>query len=66
LEITDEYIFMEHCPLGSLEHYLGSLASAPVVEWTLQLCDALVYLHSMGWAHNQLHPSNILVADNGA
>ncbi|KAF8494797.1 kinase-like domain-containing protein [Gautieria morchelliformis] len=66
LEITDEYIFMEHCPLGSLDHYLASLADAPVVEWTLQLCDALVYLHSMGWAHNQLRPSNILVADNGA
>ena len=66
LEITDEYIFMEHCPLGSLEHHLGSRTNAPVVEWTLQLCDALVYLHSMGWAHNQLRPSNILVADNGA
>ncbi|KAF8498416.1 kinase-like domain-containing protein [Gautieria morchelliformis] len=66
LEITDEYIFMEHCPLGSLDHYLGSRTNAPVVEWTLQLCDALVYLHSIGWAHNQLRPSNILVADNGA
>ncbi|KAF8531151.1 kinase-like domain-containing protein, partial [Gautieria morchelliformis] len=66
LEITDEYIFMEHCPLGSLDHYLGSRTDAPVVEWTLQLCDALVYLHSMGWVHNQLRPSNILVADNGA
>ncbi|KAF8468750.1 kinase-like domain-containing protein [Gautieria morchelliformis] len=66
LEITDEYIFMEHCPLGSLDRYLGSRTNTPVVEWTLQLCDALVYLHSMGWAHNQLRPSNILVADNGA
>ncbi|KAF8531139.1 hypothetical protein JB92DRAFT_2853681, partial [Gautieria morchelliformis] len=49
LEITDEYIFMEHCPLGSLDHYLGSRTNA----------------HA-GWAHNQLRPSNILVADNGA
>ncbi|KAF8494798.1 kinase-like domain-containing protein [Gautieria morchelliformis] len=66
LEITNEYIFMEHCPLGSLDHYLGSRTNVPVVEWTLQLCNALAYLHSMGWAHNQLRPSNILVADNGA
>jgi serine/threonine protein kinase len=66
LEITDDYIFMEHCPLGSLDQYLKPRTNAPVVEWTLQLCDALVYLHSMGWAHNQLRPSNILVADNGA
>ena len=65
-DVTDEYIFMEQCPLGSLDRYLGPATNPPVVEWTLQLCDALVYIHSLGWAHNQLRPSNILVANHGA
>ena len=65
-DVTDEYIFMEQCPLGSLDRYLGPAINLPVVEWTLQLCDALVYIHSLGWAHNQLRPSNILVANHGA
>ena len=34
-EITDEYIFMDQCLLGSLDRYLGPSINPPVVEWTL-------------------------------
>ena len=58
-DVTDKYIFMEQCPLGSLDRYLGPAINPPATEWTLQLCNALIYIHSLGWAHNQLRPSNI-------
>lgn len=54
---------MKQCLLGSLDFYLGPPINPPVVEWTLQLCDALVYIRSLGWAHNQLWPSNIMHCD---
>jgi serine/threonine protein kinase len=57
---------MDYCPLGSLEHYLKPEMKPPVFEWTLQLCDALAYLHGLDCAHNQLYPCNVLVAGGGS
>ena len=65
-EITDDYIFMEQRLLGSLDRYLRPGINPPVIDWVHQLCEALVYIHSLGWAHNQLRPSNILVANHGS
>ena len=61
-EVTHHFIFMEHCPNGCLETYLKHEMKLPVREWAIQLSTALVYLHGLGWAHNQLFPCNILVS----
>lgn len=63
-EITGDYIFMEQCLLGSLDRYLRPGTHPPVIDWVNQLCEALVYIHSLGWAHNQLRPSNILLVNH--
>jgi serine/threonine protein kinase len=63
--VTDDFLFMEYHPLGSLEAYLKPDAQPPVLRWTIQLCSALVYLHDLGYAHNQVYPCNILVASGG-
>jgi serine/threonine protein kinase len=62
---TENYIFTEHCPLGSLEEYLQPDTIVPVVAWATQLCSALSYLRSEGFAHGRLVPSSVQVAEGG-
>jgi serine/threonine protein kinase len=63
--VTDDLLFMEYHSFGSLEAYLKPDIQPPVLRWTIQLCSALVYLHDLGYAHNQVYPCNILVASGG-
>jgi serine/threonine protein kinase len=63
--VTDCFLFMECHPLGSLEAYVKPNVCPPVLRWAIQLCSALVYLHDLGYAHNQVYPCNILVASGG-
>jgi hypothetical protein len=62
---TENYIFTEHCVLGSLNVYLRQDTIVPVIRWATQLCGALSYLHSEGFVHGNLIPSSVYVAEGG-
>lgn len=57
-------ILSEYAEKGSLEEFLGlagSLRVARVRAWTIELLDALRYLHDRGITHQDIHASNILL-----
>ncbi|KAH7386818.1 kinase-like protein [Phaeosphaeria sp. MPI-PUGE-AT-0046c] len=57
-------ILMEHANKSSLEEKLeddGTLAVAKVRSWTIELLEALDFLHRSGIVHRRVHPSNILL-----
>jgi serine/threonine protein kinase len=49
-------LLAEEIDLGGLNSPEGLL-----LHWAEDLCDALAVLHSQGWVHNDVSPSNILV-----
>lgn len=58
------YIIMEYVPQGSLTSLiddLGSLSEFDAKILTLQMLDALKYLHGKGIAHRDIKPDNVLV-----
>jgi serine/threonine protein kinase len=65
LAVTDDFLFMEYLPLGTLQDYLKPNIQYPVLRWSIQLCSALVYLHDLGYGHSQVFPCNVLVASGG-
>jgi translation initiation factor 2-alpha kinase 4 len=57
-------ILSEYANKGSLEEVLdmaGSLAVEKARTWTIELLDALRYLHDHGIVHQDLHASNIML-----
>ncbi|PGH06620.1 serine/threonine protein kinase [Blastomyces parvus] len=63
MEVTGEheaYIVMEYMPLGTLEQ-LGDLTPQNVVLLAYQVIDAILYIHTRGYAHRDIKPTNILV-----
>ncbi|KAI9341788.1 kinase-like domain-containing protein [Zopfochytrium polystomum] len=61
-------IALEYCGLGTLEDFLreGSDISLPQVNFTIvQLMRGLEALHSAGYAHLDIKPSNIMLGESG-
>lgn len=57
-------ILMEHANKGSLGEKLeddGQIAVAKVRSWTIELLEALDFLHRNGVVHKRIHPQNILL-----
>lgn len=57
-------ILMEHASKGSLGDKLeddGQIPVARVRSWTIELLEALDYLHRSGIVHKRIHPQNILL-----
>jgi translation initiation factor 2-alpha kinase 4 len=57
-------VLMEHANKGSLGEKLdddGELAPAKVRSWTIELLEALDYLHRNGIVHKRIHAHNVLL-----
>jgi len=62
-------VLSEFAEKGSLEEFLdiaGSLGVARARSWTIELLDALRYLHENGVVHEDIHPGNILLVRDSA
>ena len=56
-------IWMEHCDLGDLCHYMkdNRLSIDDIIALMKQLCDAVNYIHSEKVIHRDIKPANILL-----
>lgn len=64
-------LVMEYCPGGDLSKDIERrkqrrqpFNERDVVNWTIQLCHALEYIHKENIIHRDLKPANIFLADN--
>jgi serine/threonine-protein kinase len=67
-ENKQRFYAMELMPGGTLEDELkdkGRLSWEQVIEYGLQMCAALEYLHSKGVVHRDVKPSNFLKGNDG-
>lgn len=67
-ENKQRFYAMELMPGGTLEDELkdkGRLTWERVIEYGLQMCAALEYLHSKGVVHRDVKPSNFLKGNDG-
>lgn len=66
--ISDDGIYFDYHPHGSLRDYYKSLSSLPNIalrfRWCQQVIDALKYLHSKGIVHGDISARNILLSDS--
>jgi serine/threonine protein kinase len=62
------HIFTEFMPGGSILHLIkkfGSLSESVVRNYTRQMLNGLIYLHSKGIIHRDIKPANVLVDERG-
>ncbi|RFU35895.1 hypothetical protein B7463_g467, partial [Scytalidium lignicola] len=60
-------VLNEYAEKGSLEEFLdisGSLSVTRVRSWTIDLLDALRFLHDQGIVHEDIHAGNVLLLHN--
>lgn len=64
------YLVLEFCSMGDLYEAIrvgrGPLETEHVREFTLQLVDAVAYMHSKGLYHRDIKPENIFLAQDGS
>lgn len=63
------YIVMEYCPEGDLYEAIRAgqgPTPATVLQFMLQLIEAVEYAHSRGVYHRDIKPENILIASDGS
>ena len=66
VEGKDSYIVMEYLDGRPLSEVIGSgLAPEQVIDWSLQVSDALEYAHSQGLIHRDIKPENIVILPTG-
>jgi len=66
LEGTNSYIVMEYLEGHALSEIIGGgLAPEQIIDYCLQICDALDYAHSLGLVHRDIKPENIMILPNG-
>jgi Tol biopolymer transport system component len=63
-----DYLVMEYLEGESLDHRLqkGPLALKQVLEYGVQICEALEKAHRAGILHRDLKPGNIMLTESGA
>lgn len=67
-DAKDAYLVYELFDSDSLEQLIRRKQRLPwesVLDYGLQLCDALQLAHSMGWIHGNIRPDKILVSKDG-
>lgn len=57
--------FIEGDTLSSIVKKGHPVAESDIVDWGIQLCDALSYLHERGFVLCNLRPDNILLTNSG-
>lgn len=64
---SEMFIILEYCACGSLEDLIKSgrkITPKQLYQYTHEIADALLYMHSNGYAHCDIKPSNILIDAN--
>ncbi len=67
-DAKDAYLVYELAQGESLEKLLLRRERLPwesILEYGLQLCEALQYSHEAGWIHGRIRPDKILVSEDG-
>lgn len=62
------FLILEYCPGGSLYSLLKENKKLPInqiMKYTKEIIEALEYIHSLGFAHCDLKPSNVLIDEFG-
>lgn len=62
------FIILEYCPGGTLKDLLDQYhgVKGPILyDYTKQIVQALKYVHSKGYAHNDIKPANIFITSHG-
>lgn len=62
------FIVMEYVPGETLEAVVareGPLDTTRVLDYTVQICNAIEHAHGQGVLHRDLRPANVLVSDQG-
>lgn len=62
------YIILEYCAGGTLKdtiEYYHGIKGQLLHEYTLQILEALKYVHDNGYAHNDIKPANIFITAHG-
>lgn len=67
-ESKQRFYAMEYVPGGTLSDYLlekRTLSWENVVDFAIQMCDALQYAHERGVTHRDIKPANFLMTKSG-
>ncbi len=60
------YMVMEYLEGHALSDIIGQgLASEQVIDFGIQVCDALEYAHSQGLVHRDIKPENVMILSTG-
>ncbi len=61
LFIIHEYIAPDAQGRNTLAHYIGSLSSSEILDFSIQFCHGMEYVHSRGIVHGHIEPDSIAI-----